>query len=68
MDREYNKYVNIKDKLLREIDEIRLRLSRKLRRMKPEDQLVYFGYGGSRAGIMRDKGKKEYKVNKIKKN
>jgi len=72
-DREYQNYVNTDDKLLKELDEIRLKLSQRIRRMTPQDQLVYFKSGEKQNaylkqgsclgyGLMRDKGKIKYKT------
>lgn len=38
-DREYRQYVNTRDKLLQELDEIRLELSRKMRNLSPMEQI-----------------------------
>ena len=63
--REYQKYVNTSDKLLKEIDEIRLKLSRKMRKMSPQKQLAYFINVSNTKGMMiRDSGKPKNKAKK----
>lgn len=63
--REYQKYVNTSDKLLKEIDEIRLKLSRKMRKMSSQEQLAYFiSASDANDMIIQDSGKAKYKAKK----
>ncbi|MFH1713203.1 MAG: hypothetical protein ABH896_03400 [Candidatus Jacksonbacteria bacterium] len=61
--REYQKYVNTSDKMLKEIDEIRLKLSQKLSKMNSQKQLAYFNNASNSKGmIIQDSNKAKYKA------
>ena len=63
--KEYRKYVNTSDKLLKEIDEIRLKLSRKMNKMNWQEQLAYFiNVSNTNNLVIHDSNKIKYKAKK----